>query len=68
VSHDQELARITQETIRHEIGNLVTIAQANVEAMIDGVVEPTAERLESVRDALQNAAERLKELAAVRKE
>ncbi|HEY9085853.1 MAG TPA: hypothetical protein VIN40_07990 [Candidatus Tyrphobacter sp.] len=48
--------------VRHEVGNMLTIAQANVEGMLDGVVEPTLERLEGIRDALQGASERLKEL------
>jgi len=42
--------------VRHELGNLLTIAQANVEGMLDGVVEPTPERLDNVRKALAAAA------------
>jgi len=56
------------ESVRHEIGNMLTIAQANLEAMLDGVVEPTLDRLEGVRDALASASEQLKELAAVMRE
>lgn len=40
--------------VRHELGNALSIAQANVEAMVDGVLEPTPERLNDIRDALQN--------------
>jgi two-component system sensor histidine kinase BaeS len=63
-----ESRRIAAQSLRHEIGNMVTIAQANVEGMIDGVVEPTLERLESVRDALASASRLLKELAVSQKE
>ncbi len=52
----------------HELGNMLMIAQANVEAMLDGVVELEHGRLESVRDALATAAERLRALEAMRKE
>lgn len=42
--------------VRHELGNLLAIALANVEAMIDGLAEPTPSRLESVADALRRAS------------
>ncbi len=58
----EEEQRRALQTVRHEVGNMLTIAQANVEGMLDGVVEPTLERLEGIRDALQSASERLKEL------
>ncbi len=41
--------------VRHELGNLVAVALANVEAMIDGLVEPTPRRLEALADALRRA-------------
>lgn len=41
---------------RHALGNLLTVAQANVEGMLDGIVSPTPERLENVRKALTEAA------------
>ena len=47
--------------VRHELSNVLTIAQANVEGMLDGVVEPTPQRLENVRSALATAAELMKE-------
>jgi len=50
--------------LRHEIGNALSIAQANLEGMLDGIVEPSLERLEGIRDAIATASERLKELAA----
>ena len=42
--------------IRHEMGNALAIAMANVEGMIDGVLAPETERLQDVRDALQSIA------------
>jgi len=51
-----------QTIVRHELGNMLTIAQANVEGMLDGVVGTTPERLSNVRDALESAAEPLQEL------
>jgi hypothetical protein len=57
-----------EQRLRHDVGNMLTIAQANVEGMLDGVVEPTLERLESIRDALAGASERLQALAVVQKE
>lgn len=56
------------DSIRHDIGNMLTIAQANLEGMLDGVVEPTLGRLEGIRDALASASERLKDLARLMEE
>ena len=44
------------DEIRHELGNLIAIALANVEGMIDGLVEPTTARLETLADALRRAS------------
>jgi signal transduction histidine kinase len=41
-----------QAVVRHELGNALAIAQANMEALVDGVLEPTPERLAGIRDAL----------------
>ena len=46
---------------RHELGNLLSIALANVEGMIDGLVAPTTSRLESVADALRRACKLVKQ-------
>ena len=46
---------------RHELGNLLSIALANVEGMIDGLVAPTPSRLESVADALRRACKLAKQ-------
>lgn len=40
---------------RHEIGNALSIAQANVEGIIDGVLDDTATRMLGIRDALTTA-------------
>jgi hypothetical protein len=51
-----------QERIRHDLGNLLGIALANVEAMIDGIAPPTTVRLEAVANSLRRAREALLEL------
>ncbi len=48
--------------VRHEIGNALSIAQANLEGMADGVVPFSAERVESVLASLKAASLRLDEL------
>lgn len=47
--------------VRHEIGNALAIVQANLEGVIDGVLEPTAERLSGMRAALASAGALLEE-------
>lgn len=47
---------------RHELGNALSVAQANVEGMVDGVLDPTPERLASIRDALQSCGAFLMDL------
>lgn len=51
-----------QALARHELGNALSIAQANVEAMIDGVLEPSPERLHGISDALQTCGSLLDDL------
>ena len=46
---------------RHELGNLLALALANLEGMIDGLVAPTPARLESLADALRRACELVRE-------
>ncbi|MEO6912466.1 MAG: HAMP domain-containing sensor histidine kinase [Candidatus Baltobacteraceae bacterium] len=46
----------TQSMLWHEIGNALSIAQANLEGITDGVLEPTPERLEGMRNALEAVA------------
>jgi hypothetical protein len=45
----------------HELGNLLSVALANVEGMIDGLVSPTTPRLESVANALRRACKLVKQ-------
>jgi signal transduction histidine kinase len=51
-----------QAVARHELGNAISIAQANMEALVDGVLEPTPERLAGIRDALITCGMLLEEL------
>ncbi len=51
-----------QTLTRHELGNALSIAQANIEAMIDGVLEPSSERLQGIRSALQTCGALLDDL------
>ena len=46
----------SQDDLRHELRNLLGIALANIEGMIDGLVPATPTRLEAVADALRRAA------------
>jgi signal transduction histidine kinase len=48
---ERERAEV-QAIARHELGNAISIAQANMEALVDGVLEPTPERLAGIRDAM----------------
>lgn len=47
--------------VRHAVGNALSVAQALLEAMIDGVLETTPERLISIRDSLATAGRLFKE-------
>lgn len=51
-----------QALARHELGNALSIAQANIEAMIDGILEPSTERLYGIRSALQTCGALLDDL------
>lgn len=44
------------QVVRHELGNALSIAQVNVEAMVDGLLEPTADRLAGIQKALHHCA------------
>lgn len=46
----------TQAMLSHEIGNALSIAQANLEGIMDGVLEPTPERYTGMRNALESVA------------
>ncbi|MHB8433988.1 MAG: hypothetical protein ACYDCA_10400 [Candidatus Tyrphobacter sp.] len=42
--------------LRHEIGNSLSIAQANIEGFIDHCVEPTEQRFRNILSSLQTIA------------
>jgi len=48
-----------RDQTRHELRNLLAVALANVEAMLDGLVGATPARLESLADALRRARDLL---------
>ena len=48
-----------KDEARHELGNLLAVALANVEGMLDGLVDATPSRLEALADALRRARELL---------
>ncbi|HEY9179335.1 MAG TPA: hypothetical protein VIO32_01370 [Candidatus Baltobacteraceae bacterium] len=56
---DYENRAANARKARHDLGNLLSIAQASVEAMIDGVAPVTAARLDRVRELLSNARQLL---------
>ena len=51
---------------RHEIGNALSIAQASIEGMLDGVVPITDPRLNRLRDILSAVSDAMYELTAER--
>lgn len=48
--------------VRHEIGNALSIVQANIEGMVDGILEPTVDRLNALLSALATASLMLDDL------
>lgn len=59
---EQQRREALQKTGRHQLGNALSIAQANLEAMIDGVLEVTPERLHDMRESLRAAGALLVDL------
>ncbi len=56
MQQEREKDRLQTLTVaRHELGNTLSVAQANLEAMLDGVLETTPERLRSIVDSLRTA-------------
>ena len=53
-SHERA-RRNAQFEMRHELGNAITIALANIEGMADGAVPVTPKRLQNVCEALRRA-------------
>jgi len=62
LDRQDESRRRSTARARHEIGNALAIVQANLEGVIDGVLEATPERLASMRDALASAGAALDDL------
>lgn len=56
LAEERRLRSRTQSMLSHEIGNALSIAQANLEGIMDGVLEPTAERYAGIRNALESVA------------
>lgn len=56
LEHEEHARGRAHLHIRHEIGNALSIAQANIEGIVDGVVEATPERLKNVHASLENAS------------
>jgi signal transduction histidine kinase len=53
LQQQSQIRTITE--VRHEIGNAISVAQANLEGMADGLVRATPERLEAVAGSLRSA-------------
>lgn len=47
--------RAARKKARHDLGNLLTIAQSSVEGMIDGIAPVTEARLQRLCDILSQA-------------
>lgn len=62
LQEEQSRRESLQKTGRHELGNALSIAQANLEAMIDGVLEVTPQRLHDIRESLRTAGALLVDL------
>ena len=54
--------RTAMEKTRHDLGNVLTIAQSSVEAMLDGVAPVSEARLKRLRELLANASSLLAQL------
>ncbi len=53
--------RRARSMLRHEVGNALSIAQSNVEGIVDGVLDAEPARLEGIRDAIVGAGRLLAE-------
>ena len=62
LQEDRKQREDLQKMGRHELGNALSIAQANLEAMIDGVLDITPQRLRGIRDSLRTAGALLVDL------
>jgi two-component system sensor histidine kinase BaeS len=59
--NEQRRARALS-VVRHEIGNTLSIARANLEGIADGVLAPTPDRIEGIVDSLSSAGRLLDDL------
>lgn len=67
LQQDRDRERASAMTkARHDLGNALSIAQASVEAMLDGIVGVTDPRLNRLRDILAGVSESLYDLTAER--
>lgn len=53
IEYQEELRKIMTKDISHELRTPITIMQAQLEAIIDGLCEPSEERLKSMHEELQ---------------
>ncbi|MGC8484861.1 MAG: sensor histidine kinase [Candidatus Baltobacteraceae bacterium] len=53
--------RRARSMLRHEVGNALSIAQSNIEGIVDGVLDASPARLEGIRDAIVGAGHLLAE-------
>ena len=53
--------RRARSMLRHEVGNALSIAQSNIEGIVDGVLDLEPARLEGIRDAIVGAGRLLAE-------
>ena|SRR5579872_4310216 len=62
----EELRRRSLAEARHDLGNALAIAQASIEAMLDGVVEISDRRLNRVREILSEVSASMYRLTSER--
>lgn len=62
LEHTEQLHLRQRSLVRHEVGNALTIAQANLEGVIDGLLPATPERMEGIRASLSAASAILEDL------
>lgn len=55
--------RKTLHRIHHDADNALATARANLEAIVDGVLDPSPERLVAIVESLNRASEILKDLS-----
>lgn len=67
LEEEDKLRKILTKDISHELRTPLTTIQIQVEALIDGVLEPTEERLKSVYDEIQRLNRLVKSLESLGK-